>query len=149
MVVVRRASIDDIVPWAVLRADLWSSRTADGHRDDLIQTFFSDNGETQGFLAISGEGEIMGFAEAALRRDYVNGCETSPVLFLEGIYTSPDHRRRGVARLLTASVEAWGREAGCTEFASDAAIDNSDSHDMHAALGFEETQRVVYFRKAL
>ena len=38
---------------------------------------------------------------------------------------------------------------GVTELASDADIANITSHCMHAALGFEETERVVYFRKIL
>jgi aminoglycoside 6'-N-acetyltransferase I len=33
--------------------------------------------------------------------------------------------------------------------ASDAFLDNSASHQMHGALGFSETERVVYFRKSL
>jgi aminoglycoside 6'-N-acetyltransferase I len=35
------------------------------------------------------------------------------------------------------------------ELASDALLDNNGSHAMHEALGFTETERVVYFRKAL
>ena len=50
---------------------------------------------------------------------------------------------------LIAAVEAWTREQGCTELASDALIDNAASHAAHAACGFEETERVVYFRKPL
>ena len=52
-------------------------------------------------------------------------------------------------RALIAAVEAWTREQGCTELASDALIDNAASHAAHAACGFEETERVVYFRKPL
>jgi aminoglycoside 6'-N-acetyltransferase I len=33
--------------------------------------------------------------------------------------------------------------------ASDALLENTDSHAMHRALGFEEAERVVYFRKLL
>jgi aminoglycoside 6'-N-acetyltransferase I len=38
---------------------------------------------------------------------------------------------------------------GCSEFASDTLLDNVESHKFHAALGFQETERVVYFRKIL
>jgi aminoglycoside 6'-N-acetyltransferase I len=34
---------------------------------------------------------------------------------------------------------------GCTELALDALIENTGSHAMHEALGFVETERVVYF----
>ncbi len=46
-------------------------------------------------------------------------------------------------------VAQWGRELGCRELASDAAIDNLDSQQMHQRLGFAETERVVFFKKAL
>jgi aminoglycoside 6'-N-acetyltransferase I len=95
------------------------------------------------------EDMVTGFAEAAIRRDYVNGCETSPVAFVEGIYVVPEHRRQGVAGALIAAVEQWARDQGLRELASDALIENSQSHAMHRALGFSETERVVYFRKAL
>ncbi|MGH8854579.1 MAG: GNAT family N-acetyltransferase, partial [Telluria sp.] len=54
-----------------------------------------------------------------------------------------------IAALLVLAAEQWAREQGCTEMASDAMIDNTASHAMHLALGFEETERVVYFRKPL
>jgi aminoglycoside 6'-N-acetyltransferase I len=46
-------------------------------------------------------------------------------------------------------VEAWARALGFTELGSDALIDNLASHAFHAALGFEERERVVAFRKRL
>jgi aminoglycoside 6'-N-acetyltransferase I len=101
------------------------------------------------FVAYAEQGQPVGFVEAALRHDYVNGTESSPVAFLEGVYVTPTHRRRGVARSLVAAVTGWAIEHGCRELASDAAIDNELSHRMHHSLGFAETERVVYFRKVL
>lgn len=95
------------------------------------------------------EGRGAGFLEVAFRHDYVNGCETSPVACIEGLYVRPELRRQGIARLLYEAAERWGRSKGCTEMASDALIDNVISHQMHRRLGFQETKRVVYFRKAL
>lgn len=101
------------------------------------------------FLALTPEGEAIGLAEAAVRHDHVNGTNTSPVGFLEGLYVAPAHRRQGVARHLVAAVARWAALHGCEELASDALLDNETSHAMHLALGFEETERVVYFRKPL
>jgi aminoglycoside 6'-N-acetyltransferase I len=53
------------------------------------------------------------------------------------------------ARALCAAIAAWGRDQGCTELASDALEDNVQSHAFHRAIGFEETERVVYFRMLL
>mgnify|MGYP000264156585 CR=1 FL=1 len=85
----------------------------------------------------------------ALRHDHVNGCDTSPVAFLEGIFVCPDDRGCGIARNLVAAVETWAHAQGCSELASDAHLDNLISQAFHQATGFEETDRVVYFRKLL
>ena len=43
----------------------------------------------------------------------------------------------------------WARARGCRELASDALIDNEISQRTHRALGFRETERVVYFTRPL
>lgn len=80
---------------------------------------------------------------------HVNGTESSPVAFLEGIYVVPEARRTGIAASLVSAVCRWAQNAGCQELASDALLENQVSHAAHRALGFEETERVVFFRKAL
>lgn len=90
-----------------------------------------------------------GFAEAAARHDYVNGCKTSPVLFPEGIYVMPAVRRTGIASALCAAIGQWGFTHGCVEFASDTQVDNFQAQALHRAPGFEETERVVFFLKRL
>jgi aminoglycoside 6'-N-acetyltransferase I len=142
------ASTEDAGAWLELRLALWPGERRDEFTAE-IATLLADPGDTINLIARADTGEAAGFAEAALRRDYVEGCSTSPVVFLEGIYVAPTHRRKGVAGALIRAVEDWGRQNGCTEFASDAHIDNLDSHAMHRAIGFTETERVVYFRKEL
>ncbi len=100
-------------------------------------------------LARGANAVALGFVEASKRADYVNGTDSSPVAFLEGIYVAPAFRRQGIARALVDAVENWAREEGCGELASDSLLPNTDAHATHKALGFEETERVVYFRKVL
>ena len=136
--------------WASLRTALWPEGSREEHDAD-IGDFIAEMAKGRGqicFLAMRGE-EAIGFAEAAIRHDYVNGCETSPVAFLEGIYIEPSARRSGAAGQLLAAVEAWGRANGCSELGSDAELTNVQSHAFHLGLGFAETERVVYFRKAI
>jgi aminoglycoside 6'-N-acetyltransferase I len=134
--------------WRRMRQALWPEMT---EKENLEETEAMIMAEERFFvrIAVDGEATPVGFAEASLRGDYVNGCITSPVVFLEGIYVEPWARRRGAARLLVDAVGAWGRNVGCREFASDALLENQQSHAMHCALGFEETERVVCFRKNL
>lgn len=135
--------------WAQLRHALWPNTSLEQHLQDICDTLDQDNPDAVTFIAESAIGLIAGFAEAALRRDYVNGCSTSPVLFLEGIFVSPEYRQHGVARLLCEAIANWGQEKGCTEFASDVSLENLDSQNFHAALGFDETERVIFYRKSL
>jgi aminoglycoside 6'-N-acetyltransferase I len=101
------------------------------------------------FLARLPQQVAVGFAEATLRNDYVNGCTTSPVAFLEGIYVHPGWRKRGIARLLCRAVECWAVDLDCSELASDTELENTDSQRMHTALHFEETERIVFYRKQI
>lgn len=145
---VRRGADADVGAWAELRAALWPEDDAASHAVEIRRALARPRATTA-FLAFDAEGRACGFAEATLRRDYVNGTESSPVGFLEGWYVTPEARGRGAGRALVAAVEQWTREQGCAELASDALLDNETSHHAHAACGFEETERVVYFRKRL
>jgi aminoglycoside 6'-N-acetyltransferase I len=138
---------DDLDEWVALRVALWPDYAAEELREGAAAMLGA--GDMLVLIARAPEGAAAGFAEASIRRDYVNGCETSPVAFLEGIYVVPAHRKHQIARRLCDAVADWGRALGCSEFASDALLDNNVSHAFHAAIGFEETERVVYFRKAL
>lgn len=138
---VRPAGPGDFDLIAVFRSELWPDGTVAEHRAEL------DESEEAMFLVE--DGAPVGFAAVSIRTDYVNGCDTSPVAFVEGAYVREPYRRKGAARALLVAVEAWARAQGLTELGSDALLDNLASHQMHEALGFEETERVVYFRKAL
>ncbi|MBM3358727.1 MAG: GNAT family N-acetyltransferase [Betaproteobacteria bacterium] len=134
--------------WLSLRRALWPDCPEDEHLSEMAE-FAADPTRFAQFLARSPAGEAIGLAEVAVRTDYVNGTESSPVAFLEGLYVAPPHRNEGVARGLVAEVENWARERGLRELASDTQLDNLQSQAVHGALGFTETERVVYFRKAV
>ena len=146
---IERCTTDHLDDWYRLRQALWPQSPSGDHRHELVNKLCAGTDSAVAFVSRMASGEVVGFAEATLRHDPVNGCDTSPVLFLEGIYVVPAHRRRGVARSLCEAVEAWGRSFGCTEFGSDALLDNAASHAFHSALGFGECERVVVFRKLL
>ena len=137
----------DFDAWVALRAQLWPEHSLEEHRRDA-QDLLARGDRAAVFVAKS-DGELVGFAEATLRVDFVNGSSTSPVAFLEGLYVSPQCRRQGVARAMCDAIEGWGARHGCTEFASDALLDNELGHRVHEALGFAETERVVYFVKPI
>lgn len=131
-----------------MRSALWADAMLDEHRREIDMAIAGKAGRTATFVAFDRQ-EAIGFVEASLRHDYVNGCDTSPVAFLEGIYIRPDYRRLGIAGLLLGAVENWGRTIGCAELGSDTEWDNSVGQAFHSALGFEETERTVFFKKHL
>lgn len=143
--VIRKACPADSEALATLAARMWS-----GSAEELAPEFaaLTASSEAACFLAMDGD-TPFGFAQCQLRHDYVEGCHTSPVGFLEGIYVDDVHRRSGVARALLSACEKWAKEIGCTEFASDCEIDNHASLAWHLQSGFNEMGRTIWFAKKL
>ncbi|QDH36433.1 aminoglycoside 6'-N-acetyltransferase [Porphyrobacter sp. YT40] len=135
--------------WARLRISLWAWDTVEDHQEEAEELYLSGNPDRTAFVALDDDQVVVGFAEATIRRDYVEGCDTSPVVFLEGIYVDPTWRKRGVARALSNAVAEWGTGRDAKEYASNALLDNVGSHAFHAAIGFSETERVVFFKRPL
>ena len=129
-----------------MRIALWPDEDPDELASD-VATLLADATQAA-FVAERDDGRLCGFAEASVRR-YANSNDESPCAFLEGWWVDADVRRSGVGRALIAAVEDWARAQGFTELGSDALLDNTLSHAAHRALGFEERERVVYFRKWL
>lgn len=145
--VVHKATIERVADWIALRQLLWPHARLDHHENEVKELLEAPD-RAAGYLASTGK-VVVGLAEAALRFDYVNGCASSPVLFLEGIYVRPDWRRLGIARELCRAIEAWGSSHNCLEFASDTSLSNPEAQLLHRALGFAETERVVFYRKLI
>ena len=134
--------------WLTLRSEFIPEEPLEDQRA-FLREFIRESAAFRAFVAADPQAGLLGFAEVAVRTDFVNGCHHRPALFLEGIYVRPEHRGRGVARALCEAAADWGRTMGCREFASDVYIDDDRSLAAHRGLGFEETERVVYFRKSL
>ena len=99
-------------------------------------------------VADRGDGKLAGFVEIG-SRDYAEGCETTPVAFLEGWYVDPDMRRTGLGRRLVRAAESWAVSHGYREIASDTELENTISLKAHLALGYDEVERQICFRKQL
>jgi putative acetyltransferase len=145
----------DQAEWVRMRTALWPDDGKNEHGHEIAR-FFATGSFTRSasfllwkvFVAERrGEG-LCGFVESSIR-SHVDGCTTRPVGYLEGWYVDPDARRQGIGRKLVEAAERWAAFQGCSEMASDAQLSNTISHVSHKALGFEEVNRLVHFRKAL
>ena len=141
---IRKANINDLTVLTGLALGLWPGSTTEEMRADL-QTVLSK--EDAAFFLLFVEGRAIGFAQVSLRYDYVEGTQTSPVGYLEGIYIEPNHRRRGLGRSLVTACEVWVRRKGCDEFASDCELTNEESLRFHLHTGFLEANRIICFSK--
>lgn len=130
--------------WLRMRLSLWPRGSRVEHAKEMAELVGDPN--FVGFLAKDPEFGAVGFAEVFLR-PYANGCESRPVPFLEGIWVDPEHRQKRVGVKLIEAIEEWCRDRGHHELGSDTGVNNILSRAAHASWGFEETERVVYFRK--
>ena len=143
---IRKAEEKDLGAAAALAALLWPEHEP----EKLLPEYRALLGSGEGalFLASAG-GKDLGFAQVQLRHDYVEGTESSPVGYLEGVYVLPEARGRGVARALLEACESWAAQQGCREFASDCELGNAASLAFHLKNGFAEANRIVCFVKPL
>lgn len=144
---VRLIEPGDDKEWLRMRMALWPDCPLERHLQEMEQ-IRSTLTDTPVFVAVRDDERLCGFLEASLH-EYADGCETSPVGYIEGWYTDPDMRRKGVGAVLVQMAEAWAALQGCQEMASDCLIDNRTSFSAHLALGFQEAERLIHFRKAL
>ena len=141
-----QADIKDAKTVAGLAINMWSSHTIDELTADLGQVIADKNAVV--FLCCIKENAI-GFAQCQLRFDYVEGTDSSPVGYLEGIYITEDFRHQGYGKMLLRACEQWAMEHGCKEFASDCELDNAQSLSFHLHSGFDEVNRIICFTKKL
>jgi aminoglycoside 6'-N-acetyltransferase I len=143
---IRRAGIDQAGELAGMAIQMWTDHDPEALEADFRNLVMND--EAACFIRYADDKPIA-FAQCQLRHDYVEGTSSSPVGYLEGIFVAEGYRKKGFAAELLAACEKWAKEKGCAEFASDCELDNIDSLRFHTALGFEETNRIICFRKEL
>lgn len=144
---IRSVHADDHLEWLRMRDRLWPSETA-AHAQTVADFLATPPKNSATFVLTRPDGKLGGFIEVG-QRHYAEGCNTSPVGYLEGLYIDPDLRDQGWSRRLVATAEGWARSQGCREMASDCLLHNTQSLAMHLAIGYDEVERIICFRKAL
>ncbi|MGI6264446.1 MAG: aminoglycoside 6'-N-acetyltransferase [Acutalibacteraceae bacterium] len=141
-----RTKPEELPSLAKLVKIIWPEHTP-AELERIIQNYIdSDNSAV---FSEKADGQIVGAALCCLRHDYVEGCETSPVGYLEGVSVKEEYRHKKIAKKLVLECEQWAREKGCTEFASDCELTNTASMHFHLSIGFQEENRIICFKKLL
>jgi len=133
---VRPIRVEEMPDALDMMRTLWQEAGDYDFSDETIFVFERDGGGLGGFISFS-------------IRPWAEGCDSAPVPYIEGWWVAPDLRHAGVGRALVAAVEDRCRELGYVELGSDVELDNEISARAHAALGFEPTLRLQFFRKRL
>ncbi len=143
---IQKATVTDVSAVTNLALRLWPQHEFSELSEEFSEAISKPDAAV--FLAFQSN-QPIGFAQCQLRRDYVEGTDSSPVGYLEGIYVAEGFRRSGIARKLLSACESWAKEKGCTEFASDCELGNTQSLQFHLSVGFQEANRIICFTKEL
>lgn len=144
--VIRRATSEDKSDWLRMRQALWPEAPAEYLSYDMDAKLANSNYVI--FLASEADGRPVAFIEAGLR-DYAEGCESSPVGYIEAWYVDEHVRGQKLGRDLIRAAEEWAREKGMREMGSDTWLENETSIAAHLRLGYQEVERLVHFVKRL
>ena len=132
--------------WLRMRLELFANYAGEDLAPGMRE--FRTRADAEVFVAEDSDGAVVGFVEVGTR-PYADGCDTSPVGYVEAWYIEPEARRMGYGRALLVAAEDWSRERGYREMASDAQLGNDVSHAAHRRSGYEEVDRIVQYRKPL
>lgn len=143
---IRRAKKEDVFAIAQLAICMWDGSTVEELAHEFEELIDKENAAI--FIRYNAD-ILIGFAQCQLRYDYVEGTDSSPVGYLEGIFVKSEFRKRGYAKELLSACEEWAKNCNCTEFASDCELDNTTSILFHQNVGFSEANRIVCFTKKL
>ena len=143
---IREARKEEALVLAQMARKIWGNDSVEEFKKEFEE--FAENQNMVSFI-IYEDSNPIGFANLSIRYDYVEGCETTPVAYLEGIYVDEKYRNRGYGRDLVKACEDWAKDRDIKEFASDCELTNLSSFAFHKAIGFEEANRIICFKKDL
>lgn len=126
-----------------MREQVYGSLSDEYHEKQMEQVFESKTWSCQ--FVTDDNNHVLGLVELS-SRNIVDGCLSSPVAYLEGLYLKSEYRGKGWGKEVIKIVLDWCRAEGFSELATDTELTNIDAQGFYQAVGFEETDRVVEFR---
>jgi aminoglycoside 6'-N-acetyltransferase I len=139
-------SAENLAPLAELMTTLWADCSLEEALKDCEEILHS---EDNACFLIKNREKYISFIHLALRHDYVEGSESSPTAYIEGMYVKSKYRNLGIGQKLITLAEDWSKQKACNQLASDTELNNVDSIKFHKKSGFVEVNRIVCFIKSL
>ncbi len=133
---------NDFSLWKDMRSDLYRTLDDEYNFKEMEKIFDNAIWHCQ---FIEDHEKIVGFIELSLR-NIVDGCLSSPVPYLEGLYIKPAYRGKGLGRKVISILIQWCSENGFSEMATDTEITNEKAQRFYESVGFKEVDRVVEYR---
>ena len=134
----------DKAVWIQFRKTLYHG-VDDTFHEKEVDLILNDPTKTT-FLIFEKNGDFpVGMLELSLR-NVVDGCLTSPVGYIEGIYLDESTRGLGFGKAMVDFSKEWARSKGCSELACDAELHETEAQKFHEKMGFKETYRIVQYK---
>lgn len=127
---IRRATLDDLTDILSLAEQLGyptSPEAMAARLNDVI----SDPMRVV-FVADTGDGKAAGYIQASRHVS----VEVDPLVEIDGLVVSRDHRRQGIGKKLIAAVEEWARSLGILTVRLHTNIIREEAHRFYKDLGF-------------
>ncbi len=138
----RKATERDMPALVEMGKKLWPYEKGSDLRRVLKKTLLKKNDDV---LIVLDAKKAIAFATLSLRKDYVEGSNSSPVAYVEGIFVEPKYRKHGVGKQIVILAEEWGKSRGCSELGSDTESWNRGSQKFHESIGFKKAETIVHF----
>lgn len=120
---------------------LWNDITEKDLNDIMTEHYVN---KTKIFIYVN-EGNAIGFINLSIRNDYVEGCQSNGVGYIEGIYVCEPFRRNKIAYQLVEEGMRFFKKIGLTEIGSDTEVENVMSQIFHKSIGFKEVSTIKHY----
>lgn len=136
-------SRDNFSTWSQFRSEIYSGLSREFDLKEMDSIFESEQWHC--WFIEREDGERIGLVELSLR-NIVDGCLSSPVPYLEGLYLTATERGKGRGTTIIEMIKDWCQEHGHSELATDAELTNTRAQSFYEQLGFEQVDRIVEYR---
>lgn len=145
---IKIASKEDKTEWLRLRLALWPEVSTALHEKEIDAMIFNPE-RFAAFLAYNSSDQMIGFLEVSTHELIDEGCDIKQIGYIEGWYVDPGYRRKGVGAELVSKAEQWVEKQGLKAIAVDTNLENDISQKAYQALGYQEVDRLILYKKAL